>query len=314
MEELYQRFCSNLVWLVDQGYLDLRWSSEHEYVYICPTCYKAFTASYSLSDSEKSKETFVTKEHVPPQKYGGAPITFTCKQCNNIAGSELDVEIGKDFEFRHAFNSSVQTFHDSKISIGESTFTGVLNMEAENDYKIQIHEHRSDPKQLEDALEKLKSGGQHDLKIRFKGSLRKNVRRALLRISHLLAFSKFGYSYLFSSSIQTINSLIDGKIDVMDYDHLFFDGSILESLPDGFYSAKFDENILCLVIIFSLHHGQNKERIIATLPKGNDDELEYCDNLEKIEGLVNANIVEIPDGDYLTDEKKIMNFARYFHS
>jgi hypothetical protein len=56
--------------------------------YVCPLCDRAFPKAAIQSGD-------LTAEHVPPDSLGGRAILLTCKECNNISGTNLDAHARK---------------------------------------------------------------------------------------------------------------------------------------------------------------------------------------------------------------------------
>jgi hypothetical protein len=91
-EQLYKLYSDNLEILRTDPRLKI--PSNESNIFVCPMCLRI------LQESDLQNKQ-ITPEHIPPQKLGGKARTLTCKECNNWAGSELDSQLVRLFDFNH---------------------------------------------------------------------------------------------------------------------------------------------------------------------------------------------------------------------
>lgn len=175
---------------------------DYEDGFICPICYGFFDRK-SLSFEYDDR---LTLEDIPPKSLGGQPLTLTCKICNNLAGSELESHLSKRLHFDEFMQGVKDSSIDARFRPHPTVDLGstVINR-GENRIYIEYDPHRSDPSQIERFNELVSSGGIAEFDLNFSGKYKNNrAEIALLRIAYLLAFSTFGYGFLFSKNLESV--------------------------------------------------------------------------------------------------------------
>ncbi len=180
-------------------------------LYKCPLCFRDFDMQHAILGKE------LTLEHVPPRVAGGRPYVLTCHDCNNIAGTLVDSQVKRRYEFA-AFLEVL-----AGLRIGESIratfeFEGIdLNVEVirhtASKAEISVLGEQNDPKiatKLQKLMKHKVDNGTFvgsEMHITSKVGYDKRLADISdLRAAYLGAFATFGYSLILRKSYQTIKN------------------------------------------------------------------------------------------------------------
>lgn len=174
-------------------------------VYFCPLCLKKFTEA-DLNNGR------LTLEHVPPKYMSGRAILLTCKGCNNSTGSELENQLKQrrlldkqsigivskiDGEYGHVF-----------IDIaGERVSADLRVVDGQKNFLVS---RKNNPRVVERFFTQMclfKEGDSFNLLPKATYN-RNSARLADLKISFLILFAKFGYSFALSSVGSLIRKIL----------------------------------------------------------------------------------------------------------
>ena len=138
-KKLYKIFSENLNSIRDEDFIQLE--SDIPNSYICPLCIRNFT----IKDLDQSLNNCLTLEDVPPHSLGGKPLTLTCKECNNTAGSLLDEELRKKLTTHEFLEGVPDAIVDAKIRLDEElSIYGTLSHRHSGG--LNVHLYRKGPK------------------------------------------------------------------------------------------------------------------------------------------------------------------------
>jgi hypothetical protein len=120
-QSLFNLYSNNLHFLKEHGYLK-NTRLKFERTFICPICLRQF----SESDLDSTSPNMLTIEHAPPESLGGSGGTMTCKECNSVAGTEIDAHlVGRLRELdSRSFLPNTET--RAKITSGGITIQGKI--------------------------------------------------------------------------------------------------------------------------------------------------------------------------------------------
>lgn len=193
-KRLFDKYSANLHLLHDEGLLT-HLHLPYDQTFICPICLGPF----SVADLDTSRENHLTLEDVPPKSLGGKPTILTCKECNNTAGQQIDVQLfNRMFDidkrkFIPGTNFHARFSQDGEITQGEVTVQddGTINIK-------QSYKHNK-----KDKLDNFVSGispstGNPLMNIEFYPT-KFNFKRlevALLKSAYLQCFEKYGYAFI----------------------------------------------------------------------------------------------------------------------
>ncbi len=203
-EEIFNLYANNLSEVKKNPLV--RFTPDVTDVVICPQCFKII----SREEVNNPNGQF-SLEHVPSESLGGKIRTFTCRDCNNWSGSNLESHLLNQLHLldfvRKKPGASVDGVaifdQDTKVPVDLSyTEGGVLTLASDKK--------RSDPKSF-DAVEKLFASTPPQFTLQFKGKrgrgfIKRRPEAALLRMAYLYAFSIFGYGYLLCSGSKILRS------------------------------------------------------------------------------------------------------------
>ncbi len=238
---------------------------EHVFVeddlYVCPLCHQFFNID-SLNQNSLNP---LTLEDIPPKKVGGRPLVLTCKECNNKSGLSLDHHISSLMAW-HSFADG-ESYIVSKLTIGKNNpFRGSMRFNSEEKtFTLQFPKKNPYAQRQFTYLNK-----EAPLNTQIGFSIRRgNPNKAalgLLRIGHLLAFYRFGYSYLFSKGAYLILSIINqdelgnGTQPMIVNDQNFLKGN------DGFILFEKPNNLGSMLVAFTLKYKITSKSFGVVIP------------------------------------------------
>ena len=178
--------------------------SEYRGLVGCPLCLRLFA-----EEEIDLKPPELTEEHIIPGELGGKIITLTCKNCNNIHGSEIDAHLIQMLRSRDSIEGlsdrpfrgrieiggvSVPTNIDWKASVGKMTTFKLRRFKPTVHEAIRSQLRGRNVKAINVTLNFDFIPGRADL--------------ALLRIAYLTMFREFGYRYILSPAASVIRDVI----------------------------------------------------------------------------------------------------------
>lgn len=174
--------------------------------YRCPLCVSTGRV-FVREDLEKGN---LTVDHVPPAKLGGRELVLTCRDCNSIAGHQVDQAM---LAMERLLDFGLGTLSAStpvRVRLGEHVLRA--NLVANGDGMSIIGVPAANPpeisQRLGDEFERLCEGGEPtDFTVNMTFEQRFNYRMALvgwLRAAYLAAFAALGYRYIFHPKLRLV--------------------------------------------------------------------------------------------------------------
>lgn len=296
----YNRCIKNLSILRDANSTSLHLN------YVCPLCMKSFP-------SEVAK-TELTEEDVPQKSLGGQRITLTCKQCNNICGSNIDIhllETIKGIEQR-AFLPGT----DRKVTVQnvKERLFATLKVGENKDMLLNIDTKHNNPKAwvlyrdnilLENSVIDLQDA-----------PLKQDIRRfsaAILKNAYLILFAKTGYTFLSDIFYDRLRQQIKTPDQYVLPERLWTFQNI--SVPDGIYLTR-DNRYRGFLVVYSLKL-RKAYRVCVLIPTPKVEYLIACMELRKINSNSILRVIPLPHNeDFMCDEisvKKLYKWAYGWH-
>lgn len=255
---LFNKYADHLLFLKDKGILviDLKFDR----TYICPVCKEQF----SEAALDQSTENPLTLEDAPPKSLGGKAEVLTCKACNNTCGQKIDVHLTERLveidqkKFKPGVAFAAETEHN-----GEKV-QSYIKVTEEGEITVKHDKLKNNPETLKKYLE---TTGKDDLiNISFKDS-KVDVHKlqiALLKTGFLLAFAKFGYSFILDPTYDQIRAQLkypDENIYPIDF---WFNTEVFKP----YYGVPFviEPGIEAIFPIFALKTDFTEHTFAAILP------------------------------------------------
>lgn len=165
---------------------------KYKVTYICPICLSHF----SEMDLDQSKSNPLTLEDVPPKSLGGKANVLTCKSCNNKCGADVDYHLSRQMTEldRREFRPGIE--FDAHFEKDGRTIQGRVIVGIDGEIKVIHTEINNHPKKLEEHVTTTKGGDGVYIKYRKTNVNPRQIQLALLKTSYLLAFQKYGYSFI----------------------------------------------------------------------------------------------------------------------
>lgn len=248
-QAIFERYKDNLNLLIDIGSV----KGKKDF-YICPLCLKRH--------KDLNSDDPLTLEDALPKSLGGKANVLTCKSCNNTAGHKIDFHLAERLKELDNAQFLTGTEMNVKIRFGAETLQGTVVVE--DNGKIQIiHSNKNNhPGKLEQKMKEVKGGMVIDMDFLKSRVIPDNLEYALLKIGYLLAFEKFGYSFILDSTYDIVRKQLQNP-EVRIYPEGFW---LVPPYPKSMSGVYFimDKGLECLLAIFNLDTGKT-ERVFGTL-------------------------------------------------
>ena len=170
---------------------------------ICPLCLNKFSNIEEFS-----------LEHVPPDSQGGKDILITCKKCNSEAGRTIDSDLYRQ-DMSENLYSKIRKSNKIQISIFDVDINSSIMKNKGNKFDLRVAPRNnclSNFGKFENII-KNSDLNQRPLKCKFKiknkydyNPFRASV--SYLKSAYLIAFTQFGYRYIFREQIETVREQI----------------------------------------------------------------------------------------------------------
>ena len=292
---LYYKCCVNhLSLLRDAGLTSLNVD------YVCPLCMKSFPSDLA--------KTELTEEDVPQKSLGGQRITLTCKQCNNICGSNIDIhllETIKGIEQR-AFLPGT----DRRVTVqnGEERLYATLKVGENRDMLLNIDTKRNNPQTwalyhdnilLENSVIDLQDAPlKHDIR-RFSAAILKNA--------YLILFARTGYTFLSDTFYDRLRQQIKTPDPYVLPERLWTFQNV--SVPDGIYLTR-DNRYRGFFVVYSLKLYQTY-RVCVLIPTPKVEYLAACMELRKINSKSRIRVIPLPHEDFMCNEISVKKLRKW---
>jgi len=190
-QRIFDTYKANLNLLIDIG--SVKGKKDR---YICPICLKPHN---DLTEADPP-----TLEDAPPKSLGGKANTLTCKSCNNTAGHKIDFHLAERLRELDNAQFLPGTEMNVKIKIGNETLQGTISVQEDGTMQIIHSKKNNHPEILEQKMKELKGGMVIDMDFLKSRVIPDNLEYALLKTGYLLAFEKFGYSFILDSNYDIV--------------------------------------------------------------------------------------------------------------
>jgi len=318
--KIFDIFSKNLE--IVKNHPSIRFEPDFTDGYLCPICFDP----YFKSDLDFSSPNCLTLEDVPPKSLGGNPKLLTCKNCNSICGYELDKNLFKRLEEIDARELLPTSYKTTFFSNG-SEMNGIVNIDKEGHWTLKLKNEWSNPKKAEQFMKEVfpprtiynpffypekrfESYKTNNFSIKFpSGSIERKAEIALLKTAYLLAFSKFGYSFLINGALyrvreQILNPDKDILPKVFGINYVFPEDVI------GLNLITEPNELRCYLIIFDLKTKGKKRQFAVALPGLTKPGIKIYENIEKLlcvnsGGFTNMKLEHINDFDFVKDPESI---------
>ena len=302
-KKLFDKYKENLFSILRLN--KIKFNEEIPFV-ICPLCRRYFFEDSLLQSSENP----LTIEHVPPESVGGKGLILTCKECNNIHGSDLDTHLTKRIKQHNFLNlKEGEKFSTTFIIDDEFRSDGYIEVSKNKNVNIVFQEERTNPKNhklaKDIALAKKEKG-----KVTFKtiGYSKPKFNLAILRSAFLLVFEKFGYSFLFTRNSDIPRKMImAGKIPS---ELKFINWN--EQIPDeliGIHILKKPIELNSYFVVLKIKKDEFNKNFGVIIPGANQAGENIYENYSKLiqsKEDIQIEFEEVPNLNYINDLSKIM--------
>ncbi|WP_460607380.1 hypothetical protein [Hymenobacter terrigena] len=190
---IFKFFSRHLNFLKANGFLKGT-HLQYDETYICPVCLRQF----SERDLEDSAPNMLTIEHAPPAVSGGKGVVLTCKECNSVAGMQIDFHLIKRLQEAELRNLVPNISGQVRVTSGDLTIQGDIEVGPDNVITLKHNLARNHPGRLDSFVDRVGPRTNPLINLDF-GKIQTDAHRmqvGLLKTAYILAFAKFGYSFL----------------------------------------------------------------------------------------------------------------------
>ena len=311
---LFNIYSNNLHFLKEHGYL-INIQLKFERTFICPICLRQF----SEGDLDSKSLNMLTIEHAPPESLGGSGGTMTCKECNSVAGTEIDAYlVGRLRELdSRGFLPNTET--RARVTSGDITVQGKITVDKDGIMTMTHDAKHNHPVKLANFIDRVGPDSNPIIHIEFANKNNKisfhRWQIGLLKTAYLLLFKKFGYAFILDKVYDPIRQQIHNP-DIKIYPDKFWIGQdVLLKEYEGVNQCTTSsaEGIYC---IFSLKTAVSSLRYRIHLPIPMLPASIMIGNIHKM--LVKSNIEfsfykDNPNVDYLFNIKNIDSIRNWFY-
>ena len=236
--------------------------------FICPICLKTF----DFSDYDN-----ITIEHVPPEKLGGRPLLLTCKDCNNVCGSNLDVHLINGIRNSYSLHNFTSKAHKATLHVDDMSINAYATLRNDSELHFCIDEKKNNPHTISSIKEGLGTINFDRISANISISEQKSnsgrAAIAILKSAYLLAFCHLGYKYILHSNLNLIRK------QVLFPEENIFNGKYILSneryipvnLSDGIYLITLNgSNLYGVILSFKTKGEDFTHRSLVALPHPED--------------------------------------------
>ncbi len=236
--------------------------------FICPICLKPF----DFSDYDN-----ITIEHVPPEKLGGRPLLLTCKDCNNVCGSNLDVHLINGIRNSYSLHNFTSKAHKATLHVDDMSINAYATLRNDSELHFCIDEKKNNPHTISSIKEGLGTINFDRISANISISEQKSnsgrAAIAILKSAYLLAFCHLGYKYILHSNLNLIRKQI-----LFPEENIFNGKYILSNeryipvnLSDGIYLITLNgSNLYGVILSFKAKGEDFTHRSLVALPHPED--------------------------------------------
>lgn len=253
-ETIFNRYAGHLQVLAKEGIVNPAFAGKN--LYICPMCLAEFP-------SPNEGDNPLTLEDAPPKSLGGKAHVLTCKKCNNTAGSKIDFHLAERLNEIDSKKFLPGTELKVKIKIGAETFRATLSVDERGTMTVHHSNKNNHPEKLAEAMAEVKAGMTLNPEFFLSRVIPENLEYALLKTGYLIAFRKYGYSFLLDHCFDTVRQqLQDPETPVYPSGFWFY---LPETVPLGAFFIM-DKGYESLFVVFSVTTGKSTHRFGTVLP------------------------------------------------
>lgn len=171
--------------------------------YICPICGNLF-------DKESLGNKTLTIDHVPPKSIGGKPLVLTCESCNKDLGSKLDSQIKNYNEFIESVKvmttKKSQFTKKVKYEVNGYLANALCNIN-NSEINLNFSKKINNPQNINDLMQRHTKFKTKEFKFSITPDIKFHERYfniGMLKSAYLVAFAKFGYTYIFHDNLKLV--------------------------------------------------------------------------------------------------------------
>lgn len=177
---------------------------KYEKTYICPICLDQFSEKVL----EKNSSNPLTLEDAPQKSLGGKPNTLTCKKCNNNSGKDVDFHLTERLNELDQRKFLPNTSGKCTFELDGKKVQGEFKVDSNGKISILHSQKNNNPKILDEYIEKVKPRKIINLEHKPSRVNNKKLEIALLKTAYILAFEKFGYTFILDESFDDVRKQI----------------------------------------------------------------------------------------------------------
>lgn len=305
---LFYHFSDHLLYLKANGYLTNVYL-KYERTYICPICLDQF----SLDDLNPNSPNMLTLEHAPPEAAGGHGVALTCKRCNSNSGREIDFHLTERLIEADSRAFLPNTSIKGKVTSDNITVQGNVNIDRHGIITMTHSDKNNHVTKLLNFVDNVSPSANPLIRIEF-DKIKTDARKhkiVLLKNAYILAFAKFGYSFILGGTYDIIRQQILYPSKDLYPTNFWLNEPFLLQEHEGINicTTPIVESIFC---VFPLITSARVHRYSVNLPIPLSSPTEMISNLRQLGAGNELKFILIGKKDFLFDINNIDAFHKWF--
>ena len=208
---------------------------------------------------------------------GGRPLLLTCKDCNNVCGSNLDVHLINGIRNSYSLHNFTSKAHKATLHVDDMSINAYATLRNDSELHFCIDEKKNNPHTISSIKEGLGTINFDRISANISISEQKSnsgrAAIAILKSAYLLAFCHLGYKYILHSNLNLIRKQI-----LFPEENIFNGKYILSNeryipvnLSDGIYLITLNgSNLYGVILSFKAKGEDFTHRSLVALPHPED--------------------------------------------
>ncbi len=249
-QRIFEAYRDNLNLLIDNGFIKRK-----KDFYLCPLCLKPHSKIDEVDP--------LTLEDAPPKSLGGKANTLTCKSCNNKMGGTVDFHLAERLRELDSANFLPGTETPVQIKKNGKTLQATLTIMDDGKMQLMHSKKNNNPVVLEEVMKDF-LGSKVNMNFLKTRVIPDNLGVALLKTGYLLAFQKFGYSFILDECYNPVREQLRNPKEQIYPVGFWFQPSYPEEYAGVYFIVE--KGLECILSMFVVKTGKSQRFFGVILP------------------------------------------------
>lgn len=292
---IFDKYSANLNLLIKHGLVNI--TLQYDRVYICPLCKEQFP----IEALDQKGRNPLTLEDAPPKSLGGKANILTCKACNNFCGQKIDYHLTERMKELDNSKFVPKVKFNANFELDGILVQGTICVEEDGVITAIHNEKTNHPSKLETYIKKILPNKITNIIFTKTVVDPFIMQMALLKVGFLLAFEKYGYSFILHENYDKIRKQLRNPETKIYPTKFWFQAPF----PEEAYGVPFviEADLESIMPIFALKTKLTSRPFAVIIPLPNeeiDQTIHKFENKFQILGEFYASM-DAMESDYLTD-------------